>query len=155
MNNIFDRPQTNFELIDIGKKIGLNVKVIMKDELKGKIKNGNFIINLQNSNQNGSHWTALYAKNGKFYFSDSFGVPISESLIKNTNINNDNLFFNTNQIQDIKSQRCGFFALYFLYIMNQSNNLKDNLKEYIDTFNLKNVKQNDTIIKNIFSNIII
>lgn len=155
MNKIFDRPQTNFELIDIGKKIGLNVKVIMKDQLKGTIKNGNFIINLQNSNQSGSHWTALYVSNGKFYYSDSFGVPIPETLITNTNINNDNLFFNTNQIQDMKSQRCGFFALYFLYIMNQSNNIMDNLKTYIETFNLKNFKQNDTIIKNIFSKIIL
>ena len=155
MQNIFNRPISNFEILDIANNLGLKIEVIMKDELKGKIPNGNYIINLQNSNQNGSHWTAMYAQNGKFYYSDSFGMPIPETLITNTNINNDNLFFNTNQIQDMKSQRCGFFALYFLYLMNQSGNISDKLKQYINTFDLKNFKQNDTIIKNIFSETIV
>ncbi len=38
----------------------------MKDELENNLKEGNYIINLENSNQSGSHWTC-FIKDKKMY----------------------------------------------------------------------------------------
>jgi hypothetical protein len=152
--SIFNRPQSNYELLQIAEKLKLKIKIVMKDELKGNTKNGSYIINLENSNQSGSHWVALFKKSNQYYYADSFGTPPPQTLIDNTSINNNNLLFMDKQIQDIKSTRCGFYALYFLYCMNSSSNIKSNLNKYINTFNLENTKSNDKIIKSQFNNIV-
>lgn len=152
--SIFNRPQTNFELMDIAKKLNLTLKgVFMKDELKGKIPDGNYILNLESSNENGSHWTALYKTKNKYYYADSFGVAIPETLIKNLNINENNLFFNEIQIQDLYSTRCGFFALYFLYCMNQKQPIQTRINNFLKPFDFEQKKENDDIIKSFFQRI--
>lgn len=155
-NNIFNRAQTNFELQNIAQKLNLPVKIVMKDELKGSIPDGNYIVNLQNHNQNGSHWTGLFKHKNKYYYADSFGIVLPQTLIDNLNINPINVYFLDKQIQDINSQLCGFFALYFLFKMNTNYgvNIKLNLKSYIETFDLTDIKNNNQIIKYIFNNIV-
>ncbi len=53
--------------------------VYAKDELKKPLKDGFYIINLNNSDQSGSHWTVLYKINDgySFYF-DAFGFKSPE-----------------------------------------------------------------------------
>ena len=151
--NIFNRPQTNVELEAIAKEIGVKLNgIYMKDELTGKIKDGNYILNLENSNQGGSHWTAMYKTKNKYYYSDSFGVTIPETLIRNLNINENNLFFNEIQIQDMSSTRCGFFALYFLYCMSLKKPIQKRLNDYLRPFDFEDKKENDLIVKKFFSN---
>jgi hypothetical protein len=59
---------SNFDLFRIAqeKRIPLN-DVIAKDEIKKLKKDGNYIINLENHNQGGSHWTALILKKKNFF----------------------------------------------------------------------------------------
>jgi hypothetical protein len=46
----------------------------MKDELPQKVKKIECgIINLQNTNKEGSHWTAYYKNKDKKYYFDSYG----------------------------------------------------------------------------------
>jgi hypothetical protein len=54
----------------------------MKNELPVKIKDGNYIINLQSSTQgDGTHWTALIIRNDTALYFDSFGAPPSTEII--------------------------------------------------------------------------
>jgi hypothetical protein len=74
---------TNFQLEKLAKEIPLNC-VLMKDELKNaKRKNGGYIINkLDDSGNEGTHWTALFIKQNIAVYWDSFGCPCPESIIK-------------------------------------------------------------------------
>ena len=40
------------------------------------------IVNLENSNQSGSHWVAYYKNNNKKYYFDSFGNAPPKELVK-------------------------------------------------------------------------
>ena len=81
MNNLikfYNRPQklttlTNSDFYSICIKLKLKLNgIYMKDELPSDLKEGNYIINLENSNQSGSHWTCfIKSKNDIFYY-DSF-----------------------------------------------------------------------------------
>jgi len=56
----------------------------MQGELPQRIKKVECgIINLENSDKNGSHWTAYYKNNDKKYYFDSYGnAPHSKQLVK-------------------------------------------------------------------------
>ena len=147
---IFKNKQSNIELLNICEKLDIPVKIVMKDELIGNISDGNYIVNLQNSNERGSHWTVLIKRKGKYFYSDSFGAPPPQTLIDNLKINSDNLFFNDHQIQDVDSTLCGYFAIYFLLCF-KGKNAKANINKYLNTFDLNNQINNNKIINNIFS----
>ena len=75
---------SNTELIDIIKKE--NIKnfngVYPKDKLNKPLKDGFYIINLQDSDKgSGTHWTAIYKINDGFsFYYDSFGFPAPENI---------------------------------------------------------------------------
>ena len=150
-NAIFNRPTTSSELEKICNYLGIPLNGIkMKDELNlANIQDGFYIINLQNHNQNGSHWTALYKNKKHYYYADSFGVPLPQTLIDNLKINANNLFYMDRQVQELYSKRCGFYAIYFLYCIHK-NGIKNGLREYVNSFNFNNQDINEEIIKKIF-----
>ena len=73
LNNI----TSNTELLEILKKYNININgVYAKDQIKKPLKDGFYIINLDNSDGNGTHWTALYKINDAFsLYWDSFEFP--------------------------------------------------------------------------------
>src|SRR6266853_3398240 len=76
---------TNFDLIGYAKELGLkNFKgVFIKDELNKRIgKNECGIVNLQNSNQDGSHWTCYYKNKTEKYYFDSYGLDPPNQLLE-------------------------------------------------------------------------
>lgn len=87
----------------------------MKDELPSKPnQNECGILNLENSNQNGSHWTAWYKKGDfKIYF-DSYGdANPSKELVKY--LGKDNLWYNKERYQNYDDPPiCGHLCLLFL-----------------------------------------
>ena len=98
------------------------------------------IYNLQNSNQNGSHWCSITRRNNTIYVFDSFGIeeiiPEIYKIYKNFEI-----ITNIYQIQDISSILCGLCSILFILydvknknkfinfhtLFNKSNFLKDEL----------------------------
>lgn len=111
--------QTNIDLIEISKKIGLPlIGVFTKDELADiKKKDGNYILNLNNSDQSGSHWTCFCIENNKTYYFDSFGFPGPKELRR---FNKEEYFYSDKQIQNINSTVCGYYCIAFLIYMNGS-----------------------------------
>jgi hypothetical protein len=89
----------------------------MKDVMPKKIKcTESGIVNLKNSDSNGSHWVA-YFNDPSFdnveYF-DSYGImppPLIESYLKTSK---KPLVYNTVQYQHMTSILCGWFCLLFI-----------------------------------------
>lgn len=56
--------------------------VLMKDELQkfNPLTNECFIINLENSDQNGSHWISIWKKGRDCEYFDSYGTPIPQEV---------------------------------------------------------------------------
>jgi hypothetical protein len=114
---------SNTELLDILKNDNIKINgVFAKDKLKKPLKDGFYIINLDNSTGEGTHWTALYKINDGFsLYYDSFGFPAPEEI-------EDLLHkyeYNKKQIQDIKSTSCGFYCIAFIkFMINKQDKMK-------------------------------
>jgi hypothetical protein len=101
----------------------------MKDELPQKInKRERGIVNLENSNQSGSHWVAYYKNNNKKYYFDSYGkAPPPKELVKY--LGPKNLFYNSERIQNCNDPAiCGHFCLIVLEKLSKDGNYEYILK---------------------------
>ena len=65
---------SNYDLKDIADDLGIEIKVLMRDELNKikKSKKDYIIMNLETSKDNGSHWVSL-SKFHNIYF-DPYGI---------------------------------------------------------------------------------
>ena len=146
---------SNIDLEELAKHYKLPlVEVTMKDELGNKLKNGNYIINLQSSTQgNGTHWTALKVINKQSVYFDSFGLFPSEEIktfVKTRD--NTKLGYTTKEIQDYKSENCGYFCLAFLLFLQQSKkNMFESANDFENNFS-SITEDNDDILKSFFRN---
>ena len=141
LNNII----SNIELLEILKSVNIKINgVFTKDQIKTPLKDGFYIINLQDSDDgNGTHWVVLYKINDNvsFYY-DSFGFPPPDNIEK---ILNKKYKYNTKQIQNINSTSCGFYCIAFIIFMKTK---QDKLKAF-DTFCAifsNNTKNNEIIL---------
>lgn len=75
------------------------------------------VINLDDFNGPGSHWTAYWKKGSAVYYFDSFGnLPPPLELIKYFG-KDLHIFYNYNQYQDFETIICGHLCLIFLYTL--------------------------------------
>ena len=138
-------PSTNFEIQKYYQNEPRFNGVYSRDNLP-KIKDGAYVINLDDSSDIGTHWVALYAINNVTYF-DSFGVEHIPKEIK-TFINNKNIKTNIFRIQAYDSIMCGYFSIGFIDFMLPGKTLT----EFSNPFSPSNFKKNDDIILNYFMN---
>ena len=122
-----------------------------KDEIKKLKKDGNYIINLENHNQGGSHWTALILGKKNCLYCDSFGMPPPEQLYLFLEKKYKKVDFSRKEIQDMDSTLCGYFCLEFFKFMKEHPNgtLVNNLQQYQNLFS-ENTKENDAILAKLF-----
>ena len=83
-------PLTNFETQKYYKNQTRFNGVYSRDNLPNKIKDGAYIINLDEYSDIGIHWVALYVSNNDVTYFDSFGVEHIPKEIK-TFINTKNI----------------------------------------------------------------
>ena len=81
-----------------------------------KIKDGVYVINLDEYSDIGTNWVALYVHNDNVTYFDSFGVEHIPKEIK-TFINNKNIKTNIFRIQAYDSIMCGYFCIGFIDFM--------------------------------------
>lgn len=91
---------------------------VFPSDALGKPTKKCYIINLDTSNNPGSHWVAVYFGKEPFYF-DSFAFPPTLNSIKR--FLGKKYKYNKKKMQSIYSLSCGHFCLYFLY--HKSRNL--------------------------------
>ena len=115
------------------------------------IKNGNYIINLADSDDAGTHWTGLYVNNKKqgFYF-DSFGGPPPSTIIKQCKDKKIKLAMNRFIVQDLKSTNCGLYVIAFLHYMNTHSDIFKDADTFIDQF-VEDTKSNDIVLSLYFA----
>ena len=140
---IFDTayPLTNFEIQKYYKNEPRFNGVYSRDNLP-KIKDGTYLINLDQYSDIGTHQVALYVRNNNnsvIYF-DSFRVEHIPKEIK-AFINNKNIITNIFRIQAYDSIMCGYFCIGFIDFMLA----RKTLIEYTNLFPPNNFKKNDNI----------
>jgi len=150
----FKKELSNFDIIDLCKKMKIPlVNVISKDEENLFKKNGNYIINLDNHNQKGSHWTALVMTKNDCLYMDSFGMNMPQEVedFLKKKYKKDTINYNTKIIQDINSTYCGYFCIAFLKSnkRNRNKSLMQKLKAYQNLFSTETNK-NDKLLVNFF-----
>ena len=140
---------TNFDLEKIAKNYDVKlIGIYSKNELDNlPIENGNYIINLDDNI--GSHWTALNINKNKGIYFDSFGCVPPQNVISFVK-QKPNIKFGYNNfiIQDLESEKCGFYCIAFLLFLTRSKN-KDIYKATNDFIQLfkDNTLENDEILK--------
>ena len=95
---ISPRPLTNFEIHIYDESEPRFNGFFSRDNLPDKIKDGAYVINLDEYSHIGTHWIALYVNTKTVTYFDSFGI---ENIPKEINkfINNKNIIANIFRIQ--------------------------------------------------------
>ena len=138
-------PLTNFEIIKYYENESRFNGVYSRDNLS-KIKDGAYVINLDEYSDIGTHWVALWVNNNVTYF-HSFGVEHIPKEIK-AFIKNRNIKTNIFGIQAYDSIMCGYFCIGFIDFMFKGKSLTD----YTNLFSPNDFKRNDDAILNYFMN---
>ena len=76
-------PLTNFERMDFYKNEPRFNGVYSRNNLPKTIKKGAYVINLDEYKDTGTHWVALFMKDNKVTYFDSFGVKYHKRNQKN------------------------------------------------------------------------
>ena len=122
--------------------------VYSRDNLP-KIKDGAYIINLDEYSDIGTHWVALWENNNNLTYFYSFGVEHLSKVIKaffNNNNSNNNIKTNIFRILAYDSIMCGYFCIGFIDFILAGERLTD----YTNLFFHYDFKKNDNIILNYF-----
>ena len=127
---IFDspHPSINFEIQVYYQNEPRFNRVYSRDNLPNKIKEGAYVINLDEYAYLGTHWIAFYVNAGTITHFDSFEV---EHIPKETKTafqkTTDKFTIVTNifRIQAYDSVMCGYFCIGFIDFMLEDNSLTD------------------------------
>ena len=145
-------PLTNIEISEYYSNEPRFNGVYSRDNLPKIIKKGAYVINLDEYENTGTHWIALFTKTNEFIYFDSFGIEhIPKEINKFIGSNNKKIKANIFRIQAYDSIMCGYFCIEFINYMLKSKTLLD----YTNLFSPNDFKKNDRTIKRIFKNNII
>ena len=104
-------PLTNFEIQTYYQNEPRFTGVYSRDNLT-KIKDGAYVINLDEYSYIGTHWISLYVSNNNVTYFDGFGVEHIPKEIK-TFINKSTIVTSIFRIQAYNSIMCGYFCMGF------------------------------------------
>ena len=108
-------PLTNFEIRKYENEPRFN-GVCSRNNLAKIIKNGAYVVNLDEYANVGTHWIALYIKKNEVIYFDSFRVEHVPKEIKKS-IGNKDIKTNIFRIQAYNSIMCGYFCIGFIDFM--------------------------------------
>ena len=102
-----------------------------------------YIVNTDLSEDPGEHWIAVYFRDKRVIYFDSYGLPPDERYILPFIRRNSNGWIqNTEMLQDPLSRTCGMWCIYIIYQLNRGHDLKTAIyKELKGTG--KDLSQND------------
>ena len=83
-----------------------------------KIYSDKGFVNIDNGCMGGSHWSCFIKKDNKSYYFDSFGVQPDKFLLNQLP---KPIIYHSYKIQDITSNFCGSYCLYFHYLNDRMN----------------------------------
>ena len=156
-------PLTNFEIQEYYQNEPRFNGVFSRDNLPNIIKNGAYVINLDEYHDIGTHWVALYVNNKTAIYFDSFGVEhipkeimkfiirtsfglCSKELGSAVGSHRKTIITNIYRRQAYDSVVCGYFCIGFINFMFNGKSLTD----YNNLFSPNDFNKNDDIILNYF-----
>ena len=116
---------------------------VLKNNLPKKIKDGTYVINLDEYVDVGTHWIALFCNRNEIVYFDSFVVAHVPEEIGNKNIK-ASIF----RVEASDSVMCGYFSIGFIDFILAGKKLTD----YANLFSPHDIKKNDNIILSYFKN---
>ena len=133
-------PLANFEIIKGFNGVFFRINI-------PKLKNGTYVINLDHSENTGTHWIVVLVKSNEVIHFDSFGVEyIPKEIMEKIKNSFKNIKSNIFRIQDNSSITCGYFCILFIEYMLNNKTLTD----FTNLFSPCDFKKNDEIIKSYF-----
>ena len=138
-------PLTNFEIQKYYKNEPRFNGVFSRNNLPKKIKDGAYVINLDEYADVGTRWIALFCNRNEIVYFDSFGVEHVPEKIKEF-VKNKNIKANIFWVQAHNSVICGYFCTGFIDFMLAGEKLTD----FTNMFSPYVLKKNDDIILSYF-----
>ena len=138
-------PLTNFEIRNYYQNEPRFNGVYSRDNLP-KIKDGAYVINLDEYSDIGTHWVALYVHNNDVTYFDSFSVEHIPKEVKAFIDRSLSITTNIFRIQAYDLIMWAYFCIGFIDFMLAGKTLT----EYTNLFSPNNFKKNDDIILNYF-----
>ena len=117
-------PLTNFEIQRYYQNEPRFNGVFSRNNLPKKIKDGAYVINLDEYADVGTHWIALFCNRSEIVYFDSFGVEHVPEEIKDF-IRNENIKANIFRVQANNSIMCSYFYIKFIDYMFAGKTLVD------------------------------
>ena len=118
-------PLTNFEIQKFYQNESRFIGVYFWETIcLKKIKDGVYVINLDEYADVGTHWIVLFCNRNEIVYFDSFGVEHVPEEIKEF-IGNKNIKANIFRVQANNSIMCGYFCIGFIDFMLASKKLTD------------------------------
>ena len=111
--------------------------VYSRDNLPNKIKDGAYVINLDEYSDIGTHWVALWRNINSVTYFDGFGLKHIPKEIK-TFIKYKNVKTNIFRIQAYDSIMCGYFCIVFINFIFKGKTLT----EFTNLFSPYDFKKN-------------
>ena len=143
---------TNIKIEQILKHNKLpNNGVFSKDLLPKELKNGWYIINMEDYDKGGgTHWVSFKKGKQNIYF-DSFGVIYPE--VVKERLNSEPIYYNKKEIQSFQSSACGYFCIGCILAVEKKEVGDDveRLNKYSGRFSTQ-VSHNDEILFNYLRN---
>ena len=139
-------PLTNFEIQEYYQNEPRFNGVFSRDNLGSAVKNGAYVINLDEYHDIGTHWVALYVNNKIAIYFDSFGV---EHILKEEIMNfivRKKIIRNIYRIQAYDSIMSGYFCTGFINFMFNGKSLTG----YSNLLSPNDFNKNDDIILKYF-----
>ena len=133
---------TNFEVQKYENEPRFN-GVFSRNNLPKKIKDGTYVMNLDEYANLGTHQIALFCNRNEIVYFNSFGVEHIPEEIKEF-IGNKNIKANIFRVKANNSVMCGYFCIGFIDFMLAGKKVTD----YTDLFSPLDLKKNDNIILN-------
>ena len=117
-------PLKNFELERVYENEPRFNAVFSKNNLPKKIKDGAYVITLDEYADVGTHWIALFCNRSEIVYFNSFGVEHVPEEIKEF-VGNKNIIANIFRVQANNSVMCGYFCIGFIDFMLAGKKLTD------------------------------
>ena len=138
-------PLTNFEIQKYYENEPRFNGVYSRNNLTKKIKDGAYVINLDEHADTGTHWIASFCNRNKIVYFDSFGVEHIPEESKEF-IGNRNIKANIFRLQANNSIMCGYFCIEFIDFMFANKKFTD----YTNLFSPYDFDRNDQTILSYF-----
>ena len=87
-------------------------------------------VNIDNGSQGGTHWICFHIKDNKTFYFDSFGGTPDKFLLNQLP---KPIIYHNYKIQDINSELCGSYWLYFFYLIERMKYYDAIFKMYFES----------------------